>query len=38
MASISLVVVVQSNVFNQDFVIYLKVSMELRSSEFIGQI
>jgi len=37
MASISLVMVVQSNTFKRDFVIDHKVSMELRSSEFLGQ-
>jgi len=37
MDSISLVIVVQSNIFNRDFVIDHKVSVVLRSSEFPGQ-
>jgi len=37
MASISLVMVVQSNIFDRDFVIDHKVSVELRCSEFLGQ-
>jgi len=37
MASICLVMVVQSNIFNRDFVTDRKVSMELRYSEFLGQ-
>jgi len=37
MASINLVMVAQSKIFNRDFVIDHKVSMELRSSEFLDQ-
>jgi len=37
MASISLVMVVQSNIFNRDFVIDHKASMEFRYNEFLGQ-
>ena len=37
MTSINLVMVAQCNIFNRDFVIDHKVSMELRSSEFLDQ-
>ena len=37
MASINLFTVVQYNIFNRDFVIDHGISMELRSSEFLGQ-
>ena len=37
MASINLVMVAQSNIFNRDFIIYHEVSMKLRSSEFLDQ-
>jgi len=37
MASINLVTVAKSNIFNRDFLIDHKVSMELRPSEFIDQ-
>jgi len=38
MASINLVMVAQSNIFNRDFVIdHNRFSMELRSSEFLDQ-
>jgi len=37
MASINLVMVAQSNIFNRDFIIYHEVSMKLRSSGFLDQ-